>query len=471
MLFVDPKLHSKYDFGNEIDDASANIAALSKEIADKSTMIFNMLEKNIPIELFHHDINDKEMFVSNTLSPELYDRDYISIQNILYRKTKEPGDTHTAISFHLDAMGIKIPSKTSKEYKKYLQLLYFFYMLRYFVFQNENIFLILKEKRRSTYFVPNTRADGGNYWYFILCNLFDDEILAEGYAQRDICFSAAISLLANKLEQLISEKKHLDENLACAEKIRHLISEIAEIKPERPENEDSVEQMLDMAYQYQMLAYSGDMVKNLGEGKSPFCFKELEYEIDMTWKKILIMESEVDAFLKDRHIIEFCRQEEILDERPEKKARGNAFSFVKEVMAYDQELEDNGQQRLFTKSSNGNVFIQKDLLAIIVKTYLDCEEDMKMIFPSGEDWKQKQRLQRALASKQTAVTDLAMRLFVVAFHSEYLNVYAGHGYYYPLFKCIYLAHYLLLQEMVYAVFMGEDRGIWARRMYFLLDNL
>lgn len=472
MLFESEKLHSMYDFGNEPQADYGSISSLCKEISRVSSLINVMLEAKEVVCLSHGDITNSNKKISpGILIGDVLERDEISLQNIVYRDPRNRDDKHTAISYHLQDMGISEPPVGTNNYYKYLQLLYFFYMMRYFVYPQENLFLILKEKRRSTYFVPDKRAAGGDYWYFIISNLLDDRDSALAYLQRDVCFTTTISSLATKLEETINEEKYIDDNEDEAKRIRNIISEVASIPIENNEDEDPIEQALDMAYQYQMLAYSGDMIKNLGGDKNPFQFGELEYELPSEWKHRYIRADEIENFMKERETLVFCFQEDKDYVRPEKYIRRNAFLFVKQLIAYDDSLAQSGQLRLFTIESNKDIFISADVVAIIVKTFLDIDEKLKMIYTNGYDWKQKQSLQRALSTKKTLITDLAIRLFVVAFHSEYLNVYQGYGYYYPLFKCIYLNQYLLLQEMVFASFSGNDCGVWARRLKILLEKI
>lgn len=475
MLFEDTRLHSKFDFGQTLDDGSATITALCQEIIEKSSQILDMLENNEPILLHHQNISGDKIFVPNELynSEDLFNRDYISIQNIVYRKTKVDIGTHTALSFHLKALGVSEPTKGTNQYKHYLQLLYFFYMMRYFVYPNNNFFLMLKEKHRSTYFVPNDRANGGKYWHFIFQNLFDDPNSFLYYVQCDKYFSTLISNLVNILETKINETQDINQNTHNARKIRTFIHEITKISITPTQKPDPIEQMINAAYQYQMLAYSGDMIKNLDDKTNPFRFEELEYEPLSEWKNRLVQISDIESFLKETNTIIFCRQEKKDYKRPEKMIRGNAFSFIHEIIQYDQALAENNYPRLFTKEIGKDIVIQADYIALLVKTYLDCNINMKMEFTIGGKWKTSQSLQRALSIRQTnskmLATDLAVRLFVVAFHSEYLNAYAGHGYYYPLFKCIYLQHYLLLQESVYAVFSGINYNTWTDRIKSLLN--
>lgn len=466
MLFASEWLHSKYDFGNKVDDASVSISSLSKEIAKVSSRIFDMIDEGKRVAFYHHDLQDHEIFVQTSVDDSLKERDYVAIQNILYRNPQS-GDRHTAISTHLSELGISDPTGNLEDKKKYLQLLYFFYMLRYFAFPDFNVFHLFQEKRRSTYFSPNSAA-GGEYLHFIMSNLFDEKPVAVEYLRRDKQIAIALNCIADDLERAISEKYDMADNEARAREIRRVINYICNTTPEYRTTGNPIDRMLDIVYQYQMLAYSGDMLKNLEETANPYYFKELEYDIDRNWKNRLLKTSEVDAFLQEPDTLEFCRQEIITDERPEKKARGNPFEFVHTVIAYDQFVADNGHKRLFTKEVDGQLVIPADIAAIIVRTYFDCNSDLLMVFRSNRNWKEKQKLRRALSINIESVEDLAMRQFVVAFHSEYLNTYAGHGYYYALFKPIYLQRYKLLQEMVYSVYSEPSRESWSYRMLQLL---
>ncbi len=473
MLFVDKKLQSIYDFGNVATEPSLSVSSLCKEIVRVTDLIVEMVEAGQSVRLCHGDLSTHEKFISaqNIDKSVLNDRDEISLQSILYRKSNKPDDSHTAISTHLKEMGLLEPCPGTASYFKYLQLLYFFYMMKFLVYPGDNIFALLKEKRRSTYFVPDRRAAGGNYWYFILSNLFDDTEAATIYSLHDLSFTARISSLVITLKEKINKDNDMYRNNDAAKKIRDIISQAESICAEEETLGDPVEQMLNIAYQYQMLAYSGDMIKNLDEEKNPFQFGELEFELPSLWQQRHIKVSEIESFMKERDTLIFCFQEEKDYVRPEKSIRGNAFEFVHELIVYDQSLADGGQPRLFTQEEDGDVYIPADWAALIVKTYLDVDENLKMIYRNGSNWKTEQNLQRALSSKTALATDLAMRLFVVAFHSEYLNAHCGYGYYEPLFKCVYLKQYLLLQEAVYVSFSGNCTNTWTLRLRTLQERI
>lgn len=291
----------------------------------------------------------------------------------------------------------------------------------------------------------------------------------------DLGFSARISSLVITLEEKISEKNTHSQNIDAAEKIESIIARFnseSEVKTYATLC-NPVVQMMEIAYRYHMLAYSGDMIKNLGGEHSPFRFDELEFELPLTWQNRLIKLSEIQEFFKEEDTLTFCFQKKMDCPRPEKAIRGNAFSFVSNLIEFEQSLIEDGQQRLFTVAYNNEIYIPADRAALIVKTYLDLDlqEKLKMKYYNGSDWKSEQSLKRALSPANKLATDLAMRLFIVAFHSEYLNAHQGYGYYWPLFKCIYLSQYLLLQKIVFACFSGVNQEEWIRRFKDIQDNI
>jgi hypothetical protein len=136
------------------------------------------------------------------------------------------------------------------------------------------------------------------------------------------------------------------------------------------------------------------------------------------------------------------------------------MNFLSEILQYDRNIANIYGNGLFTETEeDGETVILAEYLALLVKTYFDLDTvSMEMLFHNiSKKWKDSQSLHRMLGN---IPNDLSLRLFVVAFHSEYLSNKVGDGYYYPLFRCIHLNNYIFVQRVMYETFNMIDSSTW-----------
>lgn len=493
MLFAYDKLKSIYDFGEKMPEA-ISLDSVAKEILRITDELFNIFSENnqdfTKLALKHKDILGTEISVDMKSIEKIWDRTETDIINILYRP---PSKDKSSIASSLARWGLRPPEGFRSDKKiepttvnyTYLQILYFFYMIRNFVFPEDNFFLQINEKRISSDYSPIPGSGRGFYWGFINENLFDCEISIRKIGFWDNICTSWIHKITEKITEIISEKNSVEANIERVSNLRQTITEVcayADVADFAGKAQDSsVVQLLALSYRYQLKSYASDMVVNLQSNKMPFNFPELDFDINKTWGKIPIPaeEEEIGKFLDSESVIEFCKQKKIKKgSRLDKEIRGAIVSFVCYIIEYDKTVCSEFGKGLFTKFFNGYPYINADILAIIVRTFFDIKdnkEDFVMFYKSGDKWRKKQRFNSMLTERGAnsigLLQDLAVRLFIVAFHSEYLNVYAGHGYYYPLFQKIYLQHYLLIQEIVNAVFSSAEPEEWFRQLIEIYDKI
>ena len=168
MLFNNKELQSNFDIGKDLPDEQANINCLAEEIIRITEKIYNIEGK---IVCRHRDQNNREVFVDRVCIDEAtWDRGKEEIKQILVRNDK----SRFALNNRLEVFGVYEPSE-SLEYKKYLQVLYFFYIMNYFIFPKENIFKSLSLENVDYKKSYEEGALKGNHLSFIVLNLFDDE--------------------------------------------------------------------------------------------------------------------------------------------------------------------------------------------------------------------------------------------------------------------------------------------------------
>lgn len=501
MLFKNRDFKSIYDFGEPMPE-KISLDSLAKEIDRITTAIVDYAEGETSregrciykdIRLQHNDIRGNEIAIRGKQLIEYQEKQCTRtkdhIKQLLYRpEGTDIKDAPTAISRSLDKWGLHAPDgfhtkrnlEAIQDNYTYLQVLYFFYIMRYFVFYEYNFFLQISFDQISSIYSPLPSSSHGQYWGFIIANALDDPIAAERYYLRDMACTARVQIITEVLDELISTHNSPDQNIHQISKVRNLITDVCSIESASlPPNDGSVDWLLTLSYRYQLVAYASDMVSNLKEENHPFDFPELEIEINRGWKERVLREDEIDAFLKETQTVSFCKQQkEERVGRADKGIRDAAPVFLKDVINYDKSIYYSQGRGLFIETITDSAYIRADTVALIIKAFYDIgnqNETLRMIYRSGDKKRKEQKLKSALTAsgkKHTGlIADLVIRLFLVAFQSECLNAYCGHGYYWALFKNVYLAKYILIQEIVKDVFSSSNPCEWSRRLYDIGSGL
>ena len=467
MLFEDVELMSEFDFGNKVSDENASIKCLAEEIHRISQIL---ADKNDPVWFRHKDNYGELIPVKPHKSKngqKIYDRVPEEIQQILFRNNRR-----STIAGFLRKLGIEKP-EANLYFKEYLQLLYFFYMMRYYAFEDDSFFRIIEADHITSELSPVEGASQGNYIWFILENLMDDESSCETFNQQVFGYSTLISLITNKIGEYISEESFY-ENEERAKQIEEVIRGGSTVSSHDWQS-GIIIRVMDAFYQYQMLGYSRDMIRNLAtDKKMPFCFPEIEIEASKEkWEQRLLDYEQIEDFLKEKDVVEFCKQKEKLN-RSDKALRNGPTEVVKYVFREDVK---RGTYIFTQEIEDGHIKISGLTVAIIVRTYLDLAKEKVLVDIKKENgWDHNVAFRNALNLtegdiKAKFAADLAYRLFVVAFYSEKLNVKAGYGYWPALFKPIYLRQYIYVQKCVNVAFSGRNPNEWRDRLRYFIYNL
>lgn len=474
MLFGKKSLESKYELEKEIEDKDANLTELSKDIDNIVSQMLKLKDKNTPIILAIdgfdtdiisiEDISVKEIHVGRT--PK-------DIRDILYRST----DDRTSIAGKLRKLGVREPREKTEEYKDYLKLLYLFYMLDYVVFAGENLFKHLSERNLSSAHTPIKGSANGKYIYIIERIFFTNKNIFQMYLDNVLPLIHMENQLIDLLGEYINQGNSIDQNNKAFHSIKDFYEQIDDTKSQsvfnKMDTSPVIMQVLYLLYALQKRAYVKDMLNNLFiENKQIFLVEELNIEMPEQWKSesvnILISwlqheeyteQNEVSSFLKNQDLVYFCMQEKT--KRTDRLETTNAVRFLKNMILYAlQFMQENGSEEGFFIEEKGSehISILKADIAILIKTYIDFKNEPLLIrYVQEGRMRTNCRLGRVLGITQVEternsmgvhLEDLAMKLWYMAYQSEWLNVYAGYGYYYPLFRCIELNKYRLLYEMI-----------------------
>ena len=467
MLFRDDDLASVFDFGNVVSDADAKFTVLADKI---HSVTQDLAEKKHPVLFRHTDNHGKPLCVQVHQSRgenEIYDRSPEEIRQILYRK----GRASTIAGFLLN-LGIEKPEENTSDFKEYLQLLYFFYMLRYFAFEDDSFFRMFA-KTPTSELSPVEGASQGKYLWFILGNLMDDKRSCDILVKQDFGYSTMISIITNKINDYISEKNSIFVNNERAREIDGVLGGCDKVPP-REWHGGIILRAMDALYQYQMLGYSGDMIRNLTSEKRLFDFPELEIEAPVKkWSERLLENDQIEGFLKEKETAIFCKQNKNVP-RPDKALRNRPTEIVRYIFGQDQK---QGNHIFVQEGTDGKVRISALDVAVIARTYIELEDEKLLVdIKKKNGWDHDVSFKNALiptkgAGEPGLAADLAYRLFIVAVHSERLNTIWGHGYWLALFEPIYLRNYVYVQKCVNCAFSGRNPNEWRDRLYYLIYNL
>ena len=468
MLFWDNKLTSEFDFGNTVSDGNASLNNLADEIFRVAQVI---AETDQTVYFKHTDNYGESLYVQVHPSKgeeSLCERSPESIRQLLVRKDK------TSIAGFLTGLGIEKPDENSSDFKEYLQLLYFFYMMRYFAFENDSFFRMFM-KRPTSELSPVKGASQGKYLCFVLENLMDDEKSSEIFIKQDFGYSAFISIITDRIDTIINGNSIWENEKRAKEidkEIKQVLDGCNEVPP-REWNGGLILRAMDAVYQYQMLGYSGDMIRNMTKKERIFDFPELEIGASLKWEKRLLKFDQLEDFLKEKEVATFCTQNNNLV-RADKALRNGPSEIVKYIFREDQQREGG---LFIQKGEDGEDRISALMAAVIVRTYLDLAGEKLLVdIKQKNGWNHEVAFKNSLVpsksdSRLSVATDLAYRLFAVAVHSEFLNTTIGHGYWSLLFGPVYLRAYVYVQRCVYLAFSGRNPNEWRDRLVYFITEL
>lgn len=422
MLFENSVLKSKYDFVNELPDELSNLTSLAKEIYKQTDLIYSLYAEGQIISIHHTDNNENNIiFDFNQVSEKTWSRDVAEIKEILYRlETKEGNDQQQfSISKSLKKMNVYEPVDLN-DYKHYLQVLYFFYMMNYFVFPNVNIFKKLSHHNMNYNASYDEGTTDGIYLSFIATNIFDNQEALNEFITETNSLNEIQECLAECLKYIYTEYDISDEN----------VNMFNDFKSNSSSENSVFKNLVYFIHSYAMKSYCYDLLNNLNEEDNIFYFEELDIPPFADWKTRYIDVENIDEFLNKNQVYWFCKQtiSKIESRDRHKFLESNAVKFLREFIKYDQQWIDifNEDEGIFIESSDGKQMIYALRIACIIKTYNDLMNKKKIRITSG--MKNKQQPLRTILSNNIDVypATLAIRYFVLACHSQYLNAIMNH---------------------------------------------
>lgn len=417
MLFNNKELQSNFDIGKDLPDEQANINCLAEEIIRITEKIYNIEGK---IVCRHRDQNNREVFVDRVCIDEAtWDRGKEEIKQILVRNDK----SRFALNNRLEVFGVYEPSE-SLEYKKYLQVLYFFYIMNYFIFPKENIFKSLSLENVDYKKSYEEGALKGNHLSFIVLNLFDDEEAFYYFCNTNNEFNN----ISYQIEKLIENMAYKRFYLASNDKLESVIENIIyenqiEVKGY---NVNPIIQLVEHCNQYNRLVYSVDLLNNLDNNFQELFYTE-EFEIlpPDIWKNMHISLEDLNEFLMSDDLFYFCKQTigKIESKQRHNFLNSNAVKFLRNAIEYDKQWIDtfNENEGLYIEKIDDKYTIYPLKVAIFLRTYDELTNKRKVKILSGN--KKSQLLKSLLTNNNDPFPQsLPMQIFSLVCHFQYDNI-------------------------------------------------
>lgn len=418
MLFNNKELQSNFDIGKDLSDEQANINCLAEEIIRITEKIYNIEGK---IVCRYNDQNDKEVFVDKVnIDEATWDRGKEEIKQILVRNNKN----RFALNNRLEAFGVYEPSE-SLEYKKYLQVLYFFYMMNYFIFPKENIFKSLSLENVDYKKSYEVGALKGNHLSFIVLNLFDDEEAFYYFCNTNNEFNN----ISYQIEKLIENMVYKKFDLASNNKLESIIENIIyENQIEVKEyNINPIIQLVEHCNQYNHLVYCVDLLSNLDDDNLYNLFYTEDFEIlpPDIWKNMYISLEDLDEFLMSDDLFYFCKQTigKIESKQRHNFLNSNAVKFLRNAIEYDKQWIDTfgENEGLYIEKIDDKYTIYPLKVGIFLRAYDELTNKRKVKILSGN--KKSQLLKTLLTTNNDPFPQsLPMHLFNLVCHFQYDNI-------------------------------------------------
>lgn len=417
MLFNNKELQSNFDIGKDLSNEQANINYLAEEIIRITEKIYNIEGK---IVCRHRDQNNREVFVDRvSIDEATWDRGKEEIKQILVRNDK----SIFALNNRLKVFGVYEPSE-SLEYKKYLQVLYFFYIMNYFIFPKENIFKSLSLENVDYKKSYEEGALKGNHLSFIVLNLFDDEEAFYYFCNTNNEFNN----ISYQIEKLIENMAYKRFDLASNDKLESIIENIIyenqiEVKGY---NVNPIIQLVEHCNQYNRLVYSVDLLNNLDNNFQELFYTE-EFEIlpPDIWKNMHISLEDLNEFLMSDDLFYFCKQTigKIESKQRHNFLNSNAVKFLRNAIEYDKQWIDTFDENegLYIEKIDDKYTIYPLKVAIFLRTYDELTNKRKVKILSGN--KKSQLLKSLLTNNNDPFPQsLPMQIFSLVCHFQYDNI-------------------------------------------------
>ncbi len=470
MLFEDSSLSSCFDFGQEVPPA-ASLSLLSKELVRITEALHLCQENKETVFLRHPDHNNEALRIDfSQINEKTWSRSALEINELLYRDFKADGTPQAQFSLNKNLISFHVYKPDEQEaYGHYLQILYFFYILNYFIFPKINVFKKLSQENMSYMNTYDEGTEDGKLLSLIIKNVFDESKSLETFMREDAQFSSLLFKISAIATDLI---EHCDDFRETSDSLKMIANDLM-IDMESKE-EDLLDALVAYLHSYSMRAYSVDILYNLEHHEDIFRVDPFLVKPDEKWKQRYIRLEDLKDFLLEDSLYSFCRQstKKIESRDRQKFLQSNAISFLDQAIAFDQQwLKDfDEKEGLFIQKEAQGYSIYALRAALMIKTYNDLfYKDQVRIISHNKTRPLRTALFIPDALSSHLPPTLPMRLFDLACHAQFKQVILGPDYYYDVFLSESFYPEIVTMAIALDTYCYETYDEWILYLSYVLD--
>lgn len=397
MLFQDRRLRSVFDLDQKDFPTQISLSLLAEEIQRISQALYSLYVQK---EVVTISIWEKTIYLDFTLIDEaVWFRSMQEIKQLLYRNRNDDGKYPDQFSLNkfFSQIGLKEPKNAKTDFE-YLQLLYLFYMVHYFIFPKEQIFRKWKEHHYDFEWGYDEGASEALKMQLIISQLLSAPSQLENY----ISYHSDIDRMLEIISQRIN-----------GEDVEDILFSIKDA------SESLTTELLFLCDQYNFCSYCHDLICSLSSLSLEDLVPAFLIPPFPSWKHQYVSINELDAFLKSNALYWFCHQRmDAVSSRTKLKfIQSNAVKSFNQIIENDKKwLKDSDEGLILQRTDKGDV-VYALRAAIIIKTYIDLINDKKFRLFIGNN-KVPFGTQLIHPSRSIYHT-LSERFFILMCHIEY----------------------------------------------------
>ncbi len=387
MIFKEYEFASKFDLDRRYVNYQLTINDAAKQLEILTHLLLEKDENNEPVYLNYRDQYGRYSKIKfDDINEMTWNRNQYEIKQLLYRpKINGKNQKQFSIKKALEKLNIYEPKTTSEEYGQYIQLLYFFYIVHYFVFPKINLFQWLERDHYKYGYGFDENSHYENYFSFVFSQLLSARDVFDDYLIQLANINNSMSLLSNFIQT--SHYLNLPSNINDV-----ILDAINEVEVET--NRQSLfNRLVGYLYSSSMFGCANDYYNNLIDHQNLFYFNVYEPPLSMQNKYILLDDidemlhsKKLEEYLKSDELIHFCKQN---DKKLEVRDRikfieSNAVKFFYQLLDYDFVQTNESYDGFLLQEYKNGYRIYALSIATVIITYNEMVNKMRMKLVSGQ---------------------------------------------------------------------------------------
>lgn len=396
MLFQDKDLRSTFDMDAPEPDQEVTLKDLAIEI-ERITDTLYQKWKTQKVVYFEEESRYIDM---EAVHPGTWVRDINNILQILVRHPDKNGDYPHQFSINkaLSSMGIE-----ESDSFDYYRILYLLYMVNYFAFPKDNLFLYWTRMPSRYDLSYDEGSSDGSPLRFLLSNIL--------HHNKALLFSIEWSNQSLYWMDALAYKVGSDGDI-CLPIDNSWVNSYS--------IEEPFYNLIYFCHRYLVVSYCENFIDTLDVHQVHAWFGENVIPPFPSWKEVYIPVENVDEFIMSHSFYYFCTQQ--ISSAPykerQKLAQSNAVKNAKRLLEQDILQIQDGADGWLCEVKDHRIVIYALRLVIVVKTYIDLVNRHKVrLYMEGK----KMPLGTALVkSNGKSAHGLSQRYFVLLCHIAYI---------------------------------------------------